>query len=110
MKIEYPRIAVPTASKEICVAAASAGKEKTGSRVPRVKGYSVKNLPFHSPRAVGRGMAVNRKGTAIHTYTSQGRRRPKSQPLPRENIRGGRRVVRVGRSRIPQSCQPNMLL
>ena len=58
--------------------------------------------------ASGNGKATNRNGTAIHTYTSQDRSRPSSQPLPRANTRAGRRVTRAGSSRPPQLYQRNM--
>ena len=78
---------MPAISSRSCAARTAAGRTKSGSRTPRVRGWAVKKLPLHSPSTSGNGKATNRNGTAIHIYTSQDRSRPSSQPLPRANTR-----------------------
>ena len=40
---------MPAISSRSCAARTAAGRTKSGSRTPRVRGWAVKKLPFHSP-------------------------------------------------------------
>ena len=51
----------------LALAGAMESMENAGSIVPSVSGQVAKKLSFRIPRGSGRGSAMQRKGSAIHT-------------------------------------------